>query len=200
MQACVEVLLKWAVKIRQGVADGKYTLWELERIAEPAEVAAIDAIQWITARGTRPELAKLVELIPDRKLRKESRRNGLITQWKLYNQESWRNEYADGEVAYIKFFMSHPVALTVAWIPLERTRSDRFIDEATRFTLEQLDDGLPKSEDSPEFQQRVDLWREAVSPPRVDGHSSDIQLGRYWTKSHENRIDALRARYATFRP
>ncbi len=193
----VAVLLKWAGKIRQGVADGKYTLSELEQGAEPAEVAAVDALQRMTEWRTTPELAKLVDAIPDRTLRRQSRRNGLITQWKLYNQEDWKTEYAGGEVFYGKFFMNHWVANGVAWIPLERTRSDRFIDKATQFTLNQLDGRLPETDVSPEFRQRLELWREAVSPPSVNFDNQNIGLGRYWTNSYEKRIDALRARIAT---
>lgn len=199
-QAAVAVLLKWARVIRQLVVDGKYTLNELERVAEPAEVEAVEALRSLVGRGPSPELSKLVDAIPDRKLRRESRRNGLITQWKLYDQSGWRHEthtHANGEVWYGKTFMNYPVGSIVAWIPMERTRCDRFIDKATRFTLGQLDGTLPETTDSPEFQQRVMLWREAASPPRVDNYRQDIPIGRHWTAANEKRIDALRARVAS---
>ncbi len=101
-QMAVAVLLKWDGKIRQNVADGKYTLSELEQIAEPAEVAAVAALEWMTQRQTTPELAKLIDAIPDRTLRRQSRRNGLITQWKLYNQEDWKSEFAERRSLYWK--------------------------------------------------------------------------------------------------
>lgn len=192
-EAGIAVLLKWAGEIRQHVADGEYTLYVLEQVAQTAEVAAVDALHAMALRGSPPELKELVDLIPDRDLRRKSRRRGLISQWKLYDQQPWVHEWADGQTYYGKAFMGHPVGSTVAWIPLERTRCDRFIDKATRFTLEQLDTGLPKSTASPEFQQRGKLWSEAQG---LQGYRKDLVIGRYWTAEYENRIEALRQRFA----
>lgn len=194
--AALSVLLKWDNLVRQNVINGKYTLRELEQIAERAEWEAVGALERVPPSAMDSELLRLLDSIPDRELRSQSRRNGLITLWKMYDQMPWTYEQGD-RTYYGKYLMSDSVAGGVAWIPLERTRSDRFVDKAIRLTLEQLDGHLPETPDSPEFAERVRLWEEALSPASSFRVRPTIRFGQYWTESYERRIDTLRKRYAS---
>jgi hypothetical protein len=192
----IAVLLKWDRQLREGISEGKYTLWDLELIADPAEVRAVAALEVFThLSGSKLEIKKLIDSIPDSELRKQSRRDGLIAAWQAYEHEPWRKDYVGG-TTYGKVFARHSVGDSVSRLRFEQNRSDRFIDQLTRLVLEQLGEGLPLAESSPQFIARHRLWTEASGPRQYPDQKFSIPFGKHWTSTHETRIDRLRARSA----
>lgn len=190
--AAIAVLLKWDRKVREGVVEGRNTLWDLENVAEVSEARAIEALLRIQQdRSHHGQLQELIELIPDAQLRHRSRRNGLIAAWQAYQHQNWRHE-SGGHVTYGKNFMRFPAAERLAGLPFERTRCDRFIDEATKLTLDQLDGQLPLTDASPGYVTRNQLWAEALRRPWASGRFVDVVLGKSWTSAYQQRIDRLK--------
>jgi hypothetical protein len=190
----IEVALKWAREIREHVIAGRCTFSDFDRGAEWAESTAVAALEnMLSSDLARPIPVELVRSIPDHELRKQSRRIGLINEWRAYQAADWIQEFP-GYTYYGKNFMDNPVATDVAVFPFERTRADRYVDRLTRLLLDQLENGLPEAEADPAFRQRSRLWNEAVSPKR-SGSTQLLHAAQTWTEDYERRIDLLKARY-----
>jgi hypothetical protein len=195
-QAAISVLLKWDRQVREGVNSGIYSLWELELISEPAETMAIDTLERLVDAGeANTEIMQLIDSIPTSELRKQSRRNGLISAWKAYYQQPWRSKYG-GSVSYGRAFVHSHVGAHVAQFRFEQIRCDRYVDQLTRLLLEQLGEGMPLAKSSPQFIARHRLWTEVCGPRRYPGQDISLPFGKNWTSIHETRIDRLRARSA----
>ncbi len=149
--------------IREDIASGRADVWPAILSASAAEtLAASGMTQLSDAHGTTPELAQLAASIPSSELRQRSRRIGLVRMWRQYQRTPWKREVA-GVEQYGKGFMGQRVAAGVDRIPLERTRADRFIDLATRRSLEQLSMGFPNI-DSEATSETDRLWAETLRP------------------------------------
>lgn len=161
--AAIAVFLKWATVIREGVLDGTESPLETQRIAEPSERHAVDALYALAAQsGPNPELLALYEQIPSERLRLESTRTSLITQWRSFDRTPWFR-IADDMTIYGKNFGLDPVAYRVDWIPFEQLRGQRYIDLATKRTLEVLEVGFPVYGSETE-RELVKLWNEGFNP------------------------------------
>ncbi|MGI9475017.1 MAG: hypothetical protein ACR2NZ_26025, partial [Rubripirellula sp.] len=189
-----KVLLKWANTIRNDVANGLNSFWTLDH----AERAELRAVQWLesevlnrrVATARKAKVRTLVDQIPSRELRSESRKRGLLADWKEYVTTPWRQERG-GDVYYSKFFLFQPVAYTVSELPFERTRADRYIDELTQLLLDQLERGLPANAASPGYAKRESLWDQAMVPPDYRFDQS-MPVCQNWTEDYETRIRKLR--------
>lgn len=191
----LEILLKWAKQLRGAVAQGDSSISTLI-YAERAEEAAIQNLEWETVRDRVPtahkaRIRELVSMIPNRELRKESRKNGLLNDWRQYSDSPWMKENQAGQY-FSKYFLMEPVAYTLADIPFERRRADRYVDALTRLMLTQLDQGLPQDDQSEGYRTRQDLWRQLVMPPHF--RSTHVMMTtRTWLESYEDKIRKLRA-------
>ncbi len=188
----IAVLLKWSHTIREHVAAGRLSGWSLS-YADRAESLAIASLRRLTEQqGTTPELARLVDSIPSQDLRRRSRRIGLIGEWRAYQKRPWTVEI-DGVSYYHRVFLGTSLAHGLAWNPLERMRADRFIDLATRRTLEQFERGLPSVE-SEEYRQTKRLWDQAARPQQYSDEHNYTNLG--WNNRTDLAIESLRSLYA----
>jgi hypothetical protein len=188
----IRLLLKWARMIREDIASGRISAWPAIQSAARAESLAARGLSQLTdALGTTPELAQFVALIPSSELRQRSRRIGLIGEWRRYQQTPWKREIVETEI-YGKGFMGQAIAYNVERIPLERTRADRFIDLATRLSLDQLESGLPPLDSMQTTEANV-LWSQARGPRR----SIDEPVHQFlpWPNDSDWLIEELRARY-----
>jgi hypothetical protein len=111
--------------------------------------------------------------------------------WRQYQRTPWKREVA-GVEQYGKGFMGQRIAANVDRIPLERTRADRFIDLATRRSLEQLDTGLPPL-DSVQTTETNVLWSEAGGPRQ--SLEEPVHPFLPWPNDSDLWIDALRGHY-----
>ena len=190
----LEILLKWAKQLRESVAAGESTVAML-RDAELAEEAAVQHLELETARGRVPierkaKIRELIAMIPSRELRKESRKNGLLTDWRQYTSSPWIKENQAGEY-FSKYFLMQPVAYTLSDIPFERRRADRYVDDLTRLLLEQLDQGLPQDEQATGYRERQTLWIQLMPPHYRATHV--MAMTRTWLASYEDKIRRLRS-------
>lgn len=96
-----------------------------------------------------------------------------------------------GGTYYSKNFLLNPVAYTVAALPFERTRADRYVDKLTRLMLDQLDQGLPANERSVGYAQRQRLWNQIAVPPHYRSQQA-MPICRSWVEDYDARIRKLR--------
>ncbi len=183
----IEVLLKWSTKIRQGIVQGQGDFFFIKNTAYYSELKVATALIRLTERhGPTPELAELVHKFPSRQLRYESMRIGLIGQWRLYQKEPWSLSY--------KAFLGEIVAHEVHWIPVEQYRADRYIDLATRRSLELFQQGLPP-EGSEEYLEMRRLWGEAMLPMNKR-RQQYVSAGSNWHDGLDRSLQRLRKEYA----
>jgi len=195
----IEVLLKWARVLREAAVTGDATLHELEVIAETSEFLAVNRINTMTLHGGHlPEFKSLVDSIPDRDLRKESRRVSLVAAWRAHESTSWLKRTGDTTVVRSRTFpyQGPLVAHQVSWLSLERTRADRFIDKMVELVLDQLKHGLPATSSSAGFVERGKLRFETMAPNEEVGN---VGFGQHWTEDYERQIERLRKSYASIK-
>ncbi|TWU37298.1 ABC transporter permease [Novipirellula artificiosorum] len=186
----MKTLAKWARASRELVLRYSVSSAVVSQIAEPAERLLVE--QFHDGLGTPEQLGEIVAMIPDAELRKKSRELKLIQEWQAYQVAPW---YRDPS-GYQKSFLGQPVGVGVAWLPLERRRSDRFLDQAVKVTLDGLKNGLP-AKASVAYERRRALWGQMVGPRWRKGGLTQV-FSRFldrWTLDHEMAIADLRARY-----
>lgn len=113
------------------------------------------------------QLKELIQLVPDEKLVRESRRNSLIRSWRQYQSKAIGEQFA-GEYSHKP---------TQWWLAVERTRADRYVDELCRFLLDRwLSDG--NSAFGGELAELQRLEREAylVSGQAISKYFEDPEL------------------------
>ena len=196
----LEVWLKWTNDLRRDTASEHSSLAVLLQ-AERIENQIIVTLEAITKHmGVLPELTRLVDMIPDRELRRQSRRAALIKAWQDYQAGSWIEETLG--VKHLQtsrmFGGSSSVTNHASWLPFERNRTDRYMDKLVRLVLDQLDHGLPENTESPQFQQGIELWEDAMlHNVRFDDTASfRFAFTQSWTEDNEQRIEDLLAKYA----
>ena len=141
---------------------------------------------FITAYTLRSPIAALLAVIP-LAFGLVSRRNGVLLEWKRYQQTPWSNN-RPGSLASKKMFMMKTVEITASNLFFERTRTDRYVDQTTKWLLD-CSTGL-QEERNEAFDVYRQLWRE-------------LGLAReypYWPHSwdfhQEETIDRLKKQYA----
>lgn len=193
LQMTVSVLLKWDRTIRQGAIHGTHTLWELETIADPSERRAVAALSSI--RQPSPEIIELIKLLPDAEMRKQSRRNALITAWRSYRSTRWRRDFA-GHTYWGKSFAQYNVCNGLSRVSFERTRCDRYVDRLTRLMLDQIDNGLPVSTADSGYQRRNEIWTEISGVRHHHLQTVSCPIGTHWTAGRDEWTDRLKAAHA----
>lgn len=192
----LRVLLKWSTVVREKVVSGDLDLRFLEQVAEPAETFAVTLLRdRADELGSEQQVSQLVAAIPDDQLRFQSRKRALLREWRRYQSDGWEKEYA-GSVYMGKQLMNYVLQDGIWNLAFERQRSDRFLDEATQLTWDQLEHGLPVA-GSEADRRRQQLWASVFSPRQKEFYGNRGSLvGNNWTSDHEKAVRDLRVRYA----
>lgn len=183
----VEILLKWTNLIREDAIDGNLGMDHLEYGAERSEQLAVSWLSAVAGRDRSNEIIRLVNMIPDSEMRRQSRRSALIHEWNQYHNTPWIRE--DGELN-AKSYLDSLVAYSVRFLGFERTRADRYVDELTKLLLQQLDTGLPEY-DSDGMRERDRLCAEIIGP-RSPGYYPYLPMCRNWTAENEKSVKFVR--------
>ncbi|MGV3486516.1 MAG: ABC transporter permease [Planctomycetaceae bacterium] len=135
-------LLDAARKIREAVVRGEVAPEFLYRHVEPDEEAAIRQA-WVVqsirhSQGGQKVSSELLSTVASPSLRRQSREAALTREWQDYQAQSWRDHKLPGSPYGFKEFLGRPVANRHAQYSFERLRADRFVDAATRETLDYL--------------------------------------------------------------
>ncbi|MCS7470540.1 hypothetical protein NZK35_28140 [Stieleria sp. ICT_E10.1] len=164
----VRVLLKWSRLTREQAVSGGANFNVLMGVAEISDlVAARVLVAYVEQDGVTHQLKELIQLVPDEKLVRESRRNSLIRSWRQYQSKAIGEQFA-GEYSHKP---------TQWWLAVERTRADRYVDELCRFLLDRwLSDG--NSAFGGELAELQRLEREAylVSGQAISKYFEDPEL------------------------
>lgn len=190
----VEAMLKTAAVMRQEAVDGKIGLQKLQRLVEPMEREAVEFLRsQAPTLNSRKQVVQLVNMIPSKELRYQSRKTALLRDWRRYQ------ETTDYDPVFLG--LSYPRGMGLN--DLEKRRSDRFIDKVVKELWQDLETGLPdvfyvtdnrgrrfanvEGRQSPYyFYQANDL----VDDARMIDYQFDT-----WTAEYEKNINALRMRY-----
>ncbi|TWT83342.1 ABC-2 family transporter protein [Planctomycetes bacterium CA13] len=177
----LQVLAKWSHVVREEVAEVRGDLYLLTAIADPAEALLINNMD--ASLGTPEQMAEIAAMIPDAELRKRSREVALVQAWRNYQDQSW---YQEG-YGYQKNFSNQSVSHMIAWLPFERRRADRFLDEAVKMTHDRIATGLPQ-QDSLEYLEWQKLWSQVGVQPTSTARSQFAN----WTRDHQTAIARIR--------
>ena len=190
----LKVMARWATVVREQAARGASSLEQVSSVADFGEEYLLRYIN--TIKGSDAEIAEIVSLIPDQELRRKSRQMALIQAWNDYQVHPWKKVSADAW-RYERRFADKVLDSPNMLLRFERDRSDRFLDQAVKLTLDQLEHGLPRG-GSPGFEQRAEYWSEFTGQ-RVFNHLYNApqfaDLFQNWTLDHETAIGVLRQRY-----
>ncbi|GAA4466467.1 hypothetical protein [Novipirellula rosea] len=190
----LKVLATWADVVRQKASQGASALYQVSSVADFGEAYLLRYVD--TIEGTDEQITEIVSLIPNDELRRRSRTVALLQAWDDYQNHPWKKVSGDAW-RYERRFGNKVLDSPNTFLRFERDRSDRFLDQAVKLTLDQLEHGLPRA-GSPEFEHRAEYWNEFAGERVVNhGHNAtDIaDLFENWTLDHENAISALRQRY-----
>lgn len=219
----VEVMLRWAGEVRRRGAAGDVPL-SFVLAADRLEETAVGRLSdWLDddAHGIdRETIVRLVGKIPERSLRRESRRVSMIGDWQRFNAEPWLDSGAiNPEKDFAGIRLTDRMGTRV-WLSIERCRTERFVDHLTRHWIEILDADL-RPFDDPELRQKfsernrereqVVIMRERVMimtedraecarlyagaiHHRLRAGSRALGVFEHWTPEHEQRIEALQNR------
>jgi hypothetical protein len=154
--------------------------------------------QAVSNDGVSDKWMELIELIPDARLRRESRRHALTLEWQQFNERIERKEQETYN-AVVFYFSTIPV-IGDSVLPFEKNRALRFLDLAVEETLGYLETAMaPQS--SPEMDRLVMLWHEALAGPAVGANHANfnadgaLQWLDYWTSDDERSATGLREKY-----
>ncbi len=213
----VEVMLRWAGELRRRGAAGELPL-SFVLAADQLEEAAVSRLSdWIDddAHGIdRETIVRLVGKIPDRSLRRESRRMSLIGDWQRFQEEPWLKSGAINPEKDLAGARLTDRMGTRVWLSIERRRTERFVDHLVRQWIEVLDAdlrtlddparrreipapmrerGVLMTEDRAEY---VRLHAGAIRPWPRHGSRAFAGFGDfvYWTPEFGQRIETLRNR------
>ena len=197
--AADEVLITWAVRIREGVCAGEFAFRDL-MLAERFERMAVENLFAILPSfGPSPlampaPLAKLVAQIPNSDLRRESRRIALLANWQIYNRQKWVVETGSGSQLQAKTFLGYAMASLYSAIPFERWRADRNVDELTYVLLSRLEGQPVELDENGSPEHGLSLWRELIAP--VDYRVYQLPTTPYWTRANDERLEQLKSKVA----
>lgn len=157
----IAVALDWSRRIRELVIEGKEPLITLISVAEPCELHAVRSMRRLQAsHPNAPELSGLRNGVSRKDLRRRSRTIAVIEDWQRFQRDSWDSgkSFADTRLLRQNF----------RWVPIEKTRSERYLDLVTKQLLEQLKSEVFFESDQ-EYEQWLDDWFQAQYGPEPTG-------------------------------
>ncbi len=151
---------------REAIVRGELHPSVLTKI-EQGEASVLAQIKYgIYLEDAASYRSRILAALASDSLRRDSRRAALISDWRSYQSQSWRDTKLPGMPYAPKTFGG----VTVAWqhyaYSFDRLRADRFVDAATKATLEYIESDAVQPTD--ETVQRLQaLWCNAFDVPSV---------------------------------
>lgn len=162
----IDVLLKWSTLIRKSVIAGQSDLEDLIGYGEPAEyVAVYRLVELLEKQPGDARWVALAKKVPSERLRNESRYRAVISEWQRYRRKGW------SESRYT-MFAGDWLLFGNQEFAIERVRTDRFVDRATKMLIEQMENGRLFSRPTEVVQWQA-IWDQARYGPRLSVHGND---------------------------
>ncbi|MEM6471603.1 MAG: hypothetical protein AAF802_18735 [Planctomycetota bacterium] len=128
----LRVLESWSKEIRQQLIDGKADFLVLRDVAEPIDHVRAQALR-LGAGEFGLEVETLKDALPTREELYESRRMALVRSWGKYQTQRERSHLKQGAM---QFLGEYAQRYDPWWLAVERTRTDRYVDEVAVLILE----------------------------------------------------------------
>jgi len=157
MLACVKMLDATRLA-RETIVKGQLEPRLLFQSIETDEAAALQSLSYVLNGPLEKQyLLPAIPSLASDSLRRQSRQVAIVDEWKKYQSQAWRDERTPDSPYAPKTFLDQQTGLYNIGYSFERLRTDRFVDAATKATLEYLDRDASKASSS-EAEQLRWLW------------------------------------------